>query len=310
MLGFFVAMFCTFLQSIVVGPRSRYSSRSEEEEPKAGPTMDEIRRARFSVSFAWSCRLLSCASAVHPRTPTTCRARWQPTRSHLDRQGDSRQNGQPLAASCPGEHENGTNIAREVVEPVKMVTVQGWSSMSARILSAFARAAVAALVLATSVVAQSDKPDCVRARRRRATAAAVSGDRQDLVRPGRRDPGNGVGGPAAEAAVGGARGCASRPAAAVQLRQARESARRQHAEIRVHDAGRHDDPRQVQRRIEGWQPRDLFSGRRGETPVGSRVRLRSDLSDHARLPRLPGQPDVGRGATRQTLVPRNIPTGR
>ena len=35
------------------------------------------------------------------------------------------------------------------------------------------------------------QPDRIRARRRRTTAAAVSGDRQDLVRPGRRDPRNG-----------------------------------------------------------------------------------------------------------------------
>ena len=35
--------------------------------------------------------------------------------------------------------------------------------------------------------------------------------------------------------------------------------------------------------------------------------IRSDLSDHDRLPRLPGRPDGGLGTTRQTLVPRNIP---
>ena len=57
-----------------------------------------------------------------------------------------------------------------------------------------------------------------------------------------------------------------------------------------------------------WQPRDFFSGRGGETPVGSRIRLRPDLSDHHRLPRLPGGSDVGSGTPRPALVPRNIPT--
>ena len=179
--------------------------------------------------------------------------------------------------------------------------------MSAKILSASARVAVAGLVLATSVVAQSDNQVAfvhvagAQQRLRYLATARIWSD------PGDVTPEMVTGGPAAEA-VGGARGCASRRAAAVHFRHTRERPRRQHAEIRVPDTGRHDDPCQVQRRIEGWQPRDLFSGRGGETPVGSRVRIRSDLSDHARLPRLPGQPDVGLGATRQTLVPRNIPT--
>ena len=45
---------------------------------------------------------------------------------------------------------------------------------------------------------------------------------KDLVRPRRGDPRNGDCRPAAETAVGGARGCASRRAAAVRFRQTRE----------------------------------------------------------------------------------------
>ena len=181
--------------------------------------------------------------------------------------------------------------------------------MSAKILSASARVAVAGLVLATSVVAQSDNQVAfvhvagAQQRLRYLATAKIWSDPGDvtpeMVLAGRplKQQSEGL-----EAALRG-------EPLPCDFAKPGKDARRQHAEIRVPDTGRHDDPCQVQRRIEGWQPRDLFSGRGGEAPVGSRVRLRSDLSDHARLPRLPGRPDVGRGATRQTLVPRNIPTG-
>ncbi len=153
--------------------------------------------------------------------------------------------------------------------------------MSKKILSASARVAVAGLVLATTVVAQSDKElafvHVAGAQQRLRYLAA----RQDLVRPGRGDPRNGAEGPAAEG-VGGARGCASRRAAAVHVRHSRERPRRQHAEIRVPDSGRHDDPCQVQRRIERWATARSFqrSGRRnscglsGSSPIRS-IRSRS-----------------------------------
>ena len=150
------------------------------------------------------------------------------------------------------------------------------------------------------------QPDRVRESRRGRTAFAVSGVRQDLVRPRRRGPRNGDGRPATDA-VRGARGCASRPAAAVQFRQARDGPRRQHTKIRVRDTGRHGDPVKYS---DGSRMATARSFQRScrRNFVGSRVLIRSDLSDHDRLPRLPGRPDVGRGTTRQTLVPRNIPT--
>ena len=89
--------------------------------------------------------------------------------------------------------------------------------MSKKILSASARVAVAGLVLATTVVAQSDKELAfvqvagAQQRLRYLAAARIWSD------PGEVTPEMVHEGPAAEG-VGGARGCASRRAAAVHVR--------------------------------------------------------------------------------------------
>ena len=179
--------------------------------------------------------------------------------------------------------------------------------MSARILSASARVAIAALVLATSVVAQSNNqisfvkvagaeqrlrylasariwsepgdvtPEMVMAGRPLAESEGLEAARRGQPLPCNfAKPGKALGGNTPKFA------CVTPGGTAIR--------------VKYSDG------------FEGWQPRDLFSGRVGETSVGSRVLVRSDLSDHDRLPRLPGRPDVWRGTTRQTLVPRNIPT--
>ena len=178
--------------------------------------------------------------------------------------------------------------------------------MSAKILSA---SALLAVRLPRDQPRRPERqPGRVRARRRHRAAVAVSGDRQDLGRPGRRDPGNGAGGPAAEA-VAGTRGCACAASRchALSPHQAKTSAATRRNSRAITPGGTTIRVKYSDGSKDG--NREIFSGGRGgEAPVDPRVRLRSDLSDHARLQRLPGRPDVGLGATRQTLVPRNIPT--
>ena len=166
--------------------------------------------------------------------------------------------------------------------------------MSAKILSASALLAVAGLVLATSLVAQSDNQIAfvhiasAQQRLRYLATAKIWSDPGDvtpeMVTAGRPlEQSEGL-----QAALGGEPLQCSFAKPGKDLGGATPK-------FACH-TGRQDDPCQVQRRIEGWQPRDLFRGRVCETSVGSRFRLRSDLSDHARLPRLPGRPDVGLGS--------------